>query len=82
MKKINADEANALLVSGTGRSSVFYRAICGLKPGEALVINKSEYTLKYGVGQMCKLISKRFKNVKYRHGKLADGSGWLVQRLE
>jgi len=80
MKKITPEEFEHLPLRGSGRASVFYRAIIGLLPGEALFIGREEYTLSYGPGRICRSIEKRFPRVKYSYGALADGSGWAVRR--
>lgn len=82
MKKIKSEELEKLTVKGMGRSSEFYKAIIGLAKGEALFISNEEYTLKHGVGRICKFICNRFPHVKFSHGKLADGTGWVVKRVE
>jgi len=82
MKKLTEQEFSEKIVTGRGRSSAFYKAIIGLKKGENLLISKEEYTLKHGVGRICKLICNRFPQVKFSHGKLADGTGWVVKRVE
>ncbi len=81
MKKLTPDEFNQLPIQGTGRSSVFYKAIIGLRVGEALFISREEYTLYHGPGRICRLITKRFPQVKYQRGPVADGTGWAISRV-
>ena len=80
MKKLTPEEFDQLPRKGLGRSSKFYKDIIGLKPGEALFISRQEYTLYHGPGRICKLILKRFPNVQYTYGPVADGSGWAIKR--
>ena len=80
MKKLTEEEFNQLIIRGTGRASVFYKAIIRLKVGEALLISRTEYTLYHGPGRICKIIMKRFPHVKYTYGPIADGSGWAIKR--
>lgn len=80
MKKLTPEEFNQLPLRGTGRSSKFYKAIIGLKKGEALFIDRKEYNLSRSPGRICKLIMKRFPHVKYNYGPVADGSGWAIMR--
>ena len=80
MKKLTSEEFNELTLRGTGRGSVFYKSIIGLRVGEALFISKEEYTLSHTPGRICKMITKRFPHVKYTFGILGDGSGWAVKR--
>ena len=80
MKKIRAEEFELLRLRGFGNSSPFYKAIIGLKRGEALLISREEYTLSHSPGRICRAIMKRFPQVKYTWGAMADGSGWAVKR--
>ena len=80
MKKISAEEFNQLPLKGTGRSSVFYKAIIGLRQGEALFISRKEYTLSHPPSRICIAIMKRLTHIKYIYGPVADGSGWAVKR--
>ena len=80
MKKITSEEFDQLHLQGTGRASKFYKAIISLKPAEALVITKAEFTLKRTPMRICRLIMKRFPQVKYVFGPVADGSGWAIKR--
>lgn len=80
VKKISEEEFGQLKLRGFGNSSPFYKAIIALKPGEALLISRKEYTLARGPGLVCRRIMKRFPQVKYNWGVMADGSGWAVKR--
>lgn len=80
MKKLSPEEFKQLPLQGRGRSSKYYKAIIGLKVGEALFISSAEYTLKHTPGRICRLIMKRFPHVKYNYGPVADGSGWAIMR--
>ncbi len=82
MKKISPEESEKMPVKGTGHSSVFYKKIFCLHVGEILIITKEEYTLSRGPGRICRTIMKRFPDVKYSFGELADESGWKIERVE
>ncbi|MBI4947925.1 MAG: hypothetical protein HY840_16160 [Bacteroidetes bacterium] len=81
MKKISPEESEQLPIRGAGHSSEFYKAIISLQVGEALLITKKEYTLTRPPGRICRTIMKRFADVKYEYGAIADGSGWKVKRI-
>ncbi|MBI4945133.1 MAG: hypothetical protein HY840_01885 [Bacteroidetes bacterium] len=82
MKKITPEESAQMPIKGTGNSSQFYKAIISLHIGEVLFISKKEFTLSRSPARICRTIMKRFPDVKYRFGEVADGSGWKVERLE
>jgi len=82
MKKLSPEEFERMPIKGTGRSSQFYKAIINLHVGESLFISKEEYHLARSPGKICRYIMKKFPEVKYVFGKVADGSGWAVKRVE
>jgi len=82
MKKLTPEEFEKMSIKGTGRSSQFYKAIINLHVGESVFISKAEYNLARGPGRICRYIMKKFPQVKYIFGKIADGSGWAIKRVE
>ncbi|MFH1005280.1 MAG: hypothetical protein V1781_07290 [Bacteroidota bacterium] len=82
MKKLSAEEFEQMPIKGTGRSSQFYRAIINLCVGESLFIIKEEWKGYATPTRICRYIMKKFPYVKYLSGKLADGSGWAIKRVE
>ena len=82
MKKISEEEFEGLEPGGRGNSSKFYKAIISLRMGERLFIGREEYTLSRSPDRICRMIMKRFPNVKYEFATLADKSGWKVKRVE
>lgn len=81
MKKLSEEEFSKLALTGRGNSSPFYKAIIGLRVGEALFISKEEWKGYKTPTRICRYIEKRFKGVQYTCGRVADGSGWAVKRL-
>ncbi len=79
MKKITKEEA-AKLQTKLGSSTVVRTAVVHLQVGEILLIEKGDWTQKKGPGQMLQRVTERTKQ-KYTCSALADGSGWLVERV-
>lgn len=82
MRKLSKEELENMPIKGAKNASVFYKAIINLRIGEGLFISKKEYNLKQRLSRICRRIMKRFPNVKYVIGELADGTGWMVKRTE
>ena len=82
MKKLSDEEFSKLALKGSGKSSPFYKAILGLHVGESLFISKEEWKGYKTPTRICRYIMKKFPQVKYVFGKIADGSGWAVKRVE
>ena len=80
MKKITKEEA-AKLQTKVGSSSAVRTVLVHLMVGEILLIEKADWTQKKGPGQMLSRLTERTKQ-RYKLEALADGSGWLVERLE
>jgi len=80
MKKITDEEFSNLNLGDKG--SPFYKAIYNLHIGENLFIAKEEWKGYKTPTRICRYIMKKFPRVKYNFGKLADGSGWAIKRVE
>ena len=80
MKKITKEEA-AKLQTKVGSSSAVRTAVVHLQVGEILLIEKADWTQQKGPGQMLSRLTERTKQ-RYKLSALADGSGWLVERVE
>jgi len=82
MKKLSDEEFSKLALIGSGKTSPFYKKIIGLHAGESLFISKEEWRGCQTPTRICRYIMKKFPQVKYSFGRLPDGSGWAVKRLE
>lgn len=82
-KKLSSEEFDQLPIKGWGRSSPTYNAILSLRPGEALVILKSQWRRNKSPSSTCRAIEKKFESMKlkYKCVALADDSGWAIKRL-
>ncbi len=56
-------------------------AVLHLKPGEILMIERKDWNQKNGPGQMCTRLTKS-TGMKFKLNAIADGSGWVVERVE
>jgi len=79
MRKLTKEEAEKL-VPKKGSSSVVRTAVMHLGVGEILLIDKSDWTQKTGPGQMLTRLSKS-SGMVFNLNALADGSGWVVERV-
>lgn len=82
MKKLAENEYSDLLLTGKGKSSPFYKAIIGLHIGEILFISQKEWKGCRTPTRICRYIMKKFPQVEYTFGRVADGSGWAVKRMK
>ena len=78
MRKITKQEAAQMVVT-RGKASAVRTAIAHLKPGEVLLIETADWHQKAGPGQMLKRLQQS-SGITYRLSKIANGSGWLVER--
>jgi len=82
MKKLTDEEYDSLPLVFHGRASKFYREIISLKKGEKLFIGTKEWNMNKNPGRICRYIERKIPGIKYLCGKVADGSGWAIKRLE
>ena len=80
MKKITKEEAEQLEYR-IGTSTVVRTAVMHMQPGELLLIERKDWTQRNGPGQMLKRISDKTQ-WKFVLKALANGSGWIVERIE
>ena len=80
IKKITSEEFDNLSLHGRGSTSPVYNAIISLKPGEALVMEKSSWKAKYAPTLIVKRIEKKYP-MRFRRGALPDRIGWAVKRI-
>ena len=82
-KKITSEEFDELKIKGWGRSSPFYNELIALKPGEGLVVLKSQWRRSKPPSNVCRYIEKKFRErkMKYKCVALADNTGWAIKRV-
>lgn len=80
MKEITGEEFDKLFLHGHGSSSPFYNKLMNMKVGDAYIIYKTEWRVKYFPGLICKRVSKNFGH-KFKYGSLPDRSGWAIKRV-
>ena len=80
IRKIETAEFDQLSLHGKGRSSPLYNALLAMKPGEAIVIEKTGWKAKYPPTLIVKRIEKKY-GYKFVRGALPDRSGWAVKRI-
>lgn len=81
MKKLSSDEFDALPLHGKGSSSPLYNKLLNLQVGEALIILKTEWYVKYSPTTTMNRI-ERTRGYQFQRGALADRSGWAVKRVK
>jgi len=80
MKEVTKEEAAQLKIR-VGKSTVVRTAIWHMTVGKLVIIERAEWKNKRGPQQMIMRLAKQMKR-KYTVNALADGTGWLVERLE
>ncbi len=80
MKKLTREEADKLILR-KGSSSAVRTAVLHLQPGEILMIEKHDWNQKNGPGQMLTRLGKSTGMV-FNLNALADGRGWVVERVK
>lgn len=81
MKKLNEEEFQNLPLKGRGRSSHVFNSIVNLKVGEAILIEKKDWSRKAGPSTLVRYIEKNH-NMRFKCAALAEGNGWAVKRIE
>ncbi len=81
MKKLNENEFENLYLKGKGRSSHVFNSLINLKIGEAVLIEKKDWTRKASPSTLVRYIEKNH-NMKFTCGAVGNGSGWAVKRIE
>lgn len=80
MRKLTKEEAEKLVLK-KGSSSVVRTAVMHMTVGEILLVNKTDWTQQTGPGQMLTRLGKSTGMV-FNLNALADGSGWVVERVK
>ncbi len=80
MKKITAEEFDAMLLHGTGSTTVFRKIVMAMQPGDAIVFYKKDWHVKYAPTRILNDLERKY-NTKYERGSLVDRSGWAVKRV-
>ena len=81
MKKLNEEEFNNLPLKGKGRSSHVFNSIVNLKVGEAILIEKKDWSRKVSPSSLVRYIEKNHQ-MKFTCGAVAGGAGWAVKRID
>ena len=81
MRKLTANEFEQLSLKGKGRSSHVFNSILNLKEGEALLIERKDWSRKAGPSTLVRYIEKKHE-MKFLCGAVEGGNGWAVKRVE
>jgi hypothetical protein len=81
MRKLSSSEFEQLPIRGKGRSSHVFNSIINLKPGEAMLIEKKDWTRKAGPSTLVRYIEKIHK-MKFHFGALNGNTGWALKRID
>lgn len=81
MKKLTSQEFEQLPIKGKGRSSYLFNSLINLKPGDALLIEKKDWTRKAGPSTLVRYIEKKH-GMKFHFGALKDNDGWAIRRID
>lgn len=79
MEKISKEEFDKLLHNGRGNGTPLRGALLQLQPGEAVIVKKKEWKVKYTPFLVADRI-ERSHSIKFKKVSLADRSGWAIQR--
>ncbi|MEO8151159.1 MAG: hypothetical protein ABI723_26240 [Bacteroidia bacterium] len=80
MKIIEKSEFDQLITKGRGRTTPIRSALLTLQPGQAVVIHKKDWKVKYTPFSIATQIERKH-GVTFKKVSLADGSGWAIQRV-
>lgn len=80
MKIIPKTEAEKIIPVGMGRQTLMRAMLEQLQPGDALIIEAKDWRTKTPPGQTINRYAKS-SGKKFTHGRMIDGSGWIVKRL-
>jgi hypothetical protein len=80
MKEVTKEEAAQLKIR-VGKSTVVRTAVWHMPVGKLMIIERTDWKNKRGPQQMIMRLAHQMKR-KYTVNALADGSGWLVERVE
>jgi len=81
MKKLSEEEFQSLTLKGKGRSSAVFNSLINLKAGEALLLEKKDWTRKASPSTLVRYIEKKH-NIKFAYSAIEGGKGWAIKRLE
>lgn len=81
MQKLTKEQADKILPIGKGRNTQVSAAVKYLQIGEGLVITRKDWKTKTPPYNTISYIERTTKR-KYRKGRMPDGTGWFVQRME
>jgi hypothetical protein len=81
MKKLSEEEFQNLTLKGKGRSSHVFNSLINLKVGEALLLEKKDWSRKASPSTLVRYIEKKH-NLKFAYCAIEGGKGWAIKRLE
>ena len=81
MKKLNKEEAGKILKSGRGKISPVVQQMLALEIDEAIILERNEWNGKKAPHYLVYSAIKKY-NRNFSCKLLADGSGWIIQRLK
>ncbi len=81
MKKITAEEFDALRLHGKGSANPLFKKLIELNVNEGLVILKSEWKVKYPPTGTANRVERRH-GMKFDRGALPDRTGWAFKRVK
>ena len=80
MKVLSVEEAKDILLTSSGRQTKVSAMASELKVGEALIINREDWKRKKGPYAVINYLAKKTGRT-FKKGRLPDGSGWVVKRI-
>jgi hypothetical protein len=81
MKKLTAEEANAIIPAAQGRTTTVSAMLATLAIGEALIITRTDWGSKSGPYRIVNYYSKKTGRL-FTKGRMPDGSGWFIKRIQ
>ncbi len=82
MKKLTREEANQLKWVPDGKSSYARTILMAMNKGEIILLEKKDWNQKRRTpGTYCLMLGRKTKR-EWTCRKLADGTGWIVERVK
>lgn len=80
MRQLNHTELESLSALGKGRFTLIYAQIAALAPNTGLVIETSDFKTRGTPYRIIKNVAKKTGR-QFSYGRMPDGSGWFVKRI-
>ncbi len=81
MKKLSKAEAEQMQTASRGRTTTVSAMAATLLPGEALIVSRDDWKTNDAPYRVVNYLAKKTGRV-FEKGRLPDGSGWLIKRLQ